>query len=211
MNEKFYELPEEKQMRIINAALEVFSQNEYKRASTDEIARIAGTSKGLLFYYFHNKKELYFFLHEYAAKTITTGVVDKGYQKITDFFQLCQYAAEKKFELLQRTPYIMDFLVRAFYSQHEDVSEEMNKNLLNATSGMFSTFFKTADLTKFKDDVDPKEILQMLTWMIDGYLHEKQRAQGGTTNDEDMALLMDKYQRWAEMLKQISYKEEYVK
>ena len=39
MNEQFYELPQEKQMRIINAALEVFAQNDYKHAVTDEIAR----------------------------------------------------------------------------------------------------------------------------------------------------------------------------
>ncbi|WP_432764423.1 TetR/AcrR family transcriptional regulator [Hungatella hathewayi] len=56
MNEQFYDLPQEKQMRIINAGLEVFSKNDYKHAVTDEIARKAGISKGLLFYYFHNKK-----------------------------------------------------------------------------------------------------------------------------------------------------------
>ena len=32
-----------------------------------EIADHAGISKSLLFYYFHNKKELYLFLWEYAA------------------------------------------------------------------------------------------------------------------------------------------------
>ena len=30
MNEQFYELPQEKQLRIINAGLEVFSKNDYK-------------------------------------------------------------------------------------------------------------------------------------------------------------------------------------
>ena len=59
MNEKFLELTEEKQMRIIDAAMEVFGTNEYKHAVTDEIARKAGISKGLLFYYFKNKKSLY--------------------------------------------------------------------------------------------------------------------------------------------------------
>ena len=58
MNEKFFALPEEKQERIINAAMEVFGKNEYKRASTDLIAVKAGISKGLLFYYFHNKISL---------------------------------------------------------------------------------------------------------------------------------------------------------
>ena len=50
MNEKFHQLPEEKQLAIFNAAMEVFAQNDYKRASTDDIAAKAGISKGMLFF-----------------------------------------------------------------------------------------------------------------------------------------------------------------
>ena len=75
MNEQFYDLPQEKQMRIINAGLEVFSKNDYKHAVTDEIARKAGISKGLLFYYFHNKKSLYLYLFDYSAKLIMNQVM----------------------------------------------------------------------------------------------------------------------------------------
>lgn len=46
MNEKFKQLPDEKQQAIVNAALEVFSKNEYGRASTDLIAAKAHVSKG---------------------------------------------------------------------------------------------------------------------------------------------------------------------
>ena len=38
MNEAFYALEEEKQRAVFNAAMEVFSRWEYKRASTDLIA-----------------------------------------------------------------------------------------------------------------------------------------------------------------------------
>ncbi len=38
MNEKFFTLSPEKQARITNAALEVFARNDYKHASTDDIA-----------------------------------------------------------------------------------------------------------------------------------------------------------------------------
>lgn len=49
MNDRFKELPEEKQMAILNAAMEVFAKYDYKKASTDLIAAKAGVSKGLLF------------------------------------------------------------------------------------------------------------------------------------------------------------------
>ena len=67
MNEQFFHLPEEKQQAIINASLEVFATHEYKRASTDDIAAKAGISKGLLFYYFHNKKSLYLYIYDYTT------------------------------------------------------------------------------------------------------------------------------------------------
>ena len=76
MNEAFETLPQEKQMRIINAAMEVFACNEYKRASTDDIAAKAGISKGLLFYYFHNKEALYLYVYEYCRRITTEQILD---------------------------------------------------------------------------------------------------------------------------------------
>ena len=56
--EKFEELSQEKQRRIIDAGMEVFGRNEYKKANTEDIAAKAGISKGLLFYYFKDKNKL---------------------------------------------------------------------------------------------------------------------------------------------------------
>lgn len=53
--EKFERLPAERQEAIVNAAVEAFGRNDYKNASTESIARKAGISKGLLFFYFKNK------------------------------------------------------------------------------------------------------------------------------------------------------------
>lgn len=68
MNDKFFNLPLEKQQRIINAAYKVFSQSSYKKAPMSEIADEGGISKALLFHYFTNKKELYFYLWNSAIE-----------------------------------------------------------------------------------------------------------------------------------------------
>ena len=44
MNNKFYQLESQKQMDIINAGIEYFARFEYKKASTEDIAKSAGTS-----------------------------------------------------------------------------------------------------------------------------------------------------------------------
>lgn len=206
-NEKFFELPEEKQLRIINAALEAFSKSEYKKASTEDIAAKAGISKGLLFYYFHDKKTLYLFLYDYAEKLLTESVVDTHFREITDVFEMFEYAAGRKYAILEKNPYIMDFVMRAFYSQKEVVTDELNRRLEKTTAEIYGTMFSNIDFSKFREDVNPMEIMQMLTWMADGYMHEQQRL--GKISDIDD--LMEKYRAWSLTFKKMAYKEEYLR
>jgi TetR/AcrR family transcriptional regulator len=206
MNNRFFKLPKEKQLRIINAALEVFSKSEYKRASTDDIAAKAGISKGLLFYYFHNKKELYLFLFKYCTKLVHQRVIDDNFMKICDFFEILDYAAEKKMSLFLKMPYIMDFWTKAFYSKDEPVSEDMQKEILKKTEFYSSLLNNQTDQSKFKPGVSPGEIMKMLTWMTDGYLREKLNRGININADE----LMRDYRKWSDMFRKMAYKEEYL-
>ena len=93
MNDKFFSLPEEKQWRILNAGFRVFANHSYKKAPVSEIAAEAGISKSLLFYYFHNKKELYFFLWKKAAEiSLDTLQECKCYEPDDLFEAMCQWA-----------------------------------------------------------------------------------------------------------------------
>ncbi len=56
MNQKFYALSEEKKQRIITSGYRIFRENSYRKCPVGEIAREAGISKSLLFFYFRNKK-----------------------------------------------------------------------------------------------------------------------------------------------------------
>lgn len=68
MNNSFLSLPDDRRTSIINAALGVFSKYGYKKSPMNEIAKEAGISKSLLFYYFKNKKELYLYLLKYCSE-----------------------------------------------------------------------------------------------------------------------------------------------
>ena len=76
MNEKFFNLPKEKQQAILDAGYRVFSQNSYGKSPMSEIAAEAGISKGLLFHYFRNKKELYLYLWDNCAR-VTIEAMEK--------------------------------------------------------------------------------------------------------------------------------------
>ena len=158
INEKFYSLEEEKQLRIINAAMEVFSKNDYNRAVTDDIAAKADISKGLLFHYFKNKKTLYMFIYQYAMKLVSDNIDQSEIGKITDFFDLLDYGAEIKINLLEKNPFLMDFCLRCFYNDKELISDEINEQLAELYEDSFELYFSNLDLSKFKRKEDVYEI-----------------------------------------------------
>jgi AcrR family transcriptional regulator len=207
MNEKFYELPEEKKHKIINAGFEIFSKNTYKKASTEDIAARAGISKGLLFYYFHNKKALYMFLLDYAKQLMTDVVIDAGFGEIKDVFEMLEYASVRKYQLLQKNPHIMDYLMRVMSLQNEAVSDDVNRVWQDTANDVFANYFAKLDYSKFRDDVNPQEIIRMLLWTAEGYMLERQKYGQPSELDD----LMEKFKRWTALFKKIAYKEEYLK
>ncbi len=206
MSERFKELPKEKQLSIMRAATEVFAKYEYKKASTDLIASKAGVSKGLLFYYFHNKKDLYLTVYEYVNHIIIEGVADSRLLEITDFFELVTYASMKKIKILTEIPYIAEFSIRSFYSDKEEVSDDLKRKTKEGTGSNYNQYFSKINFSKFKDGVDPAEIFKMFIWIVDGYIHEQQMRNEPLCLDEVGKMLTN----WTEMFKQISYKEEYL-
>ena len=69
--ETFEKLPEEKKELIVSTGIREFASRSYREASTDEITRASGISKGILFHYFGSKKNFYLFCLETALRRLT--------------------------------------------------------------------------------------------------------------------------------------------
>ena len=63
---KFEQLPEEKQSRIVNASISEFAEKDYETASMNTVVNLAGISKGSLFNYFKTKSVLYDHIYQLA-------------------------------------------------------------------------------------------------------------------------------------------------
>lgn len=205
MNEKFFALSQEKQTAIRNAAMEVFAKNEYKRASTDLIAAKAGISKGLLFYYFHNKKELYLYLYDYVMEIMRKSASEGRLADITDFFELLHHAAVIKVKIMEKNPFIAEFAMKAYYSCKEDISDDVKQLNASQQRTAYEMYMMNVDKTKFRDGVDIYELYQVLIWTTTGYLYEMQML--GEKLDVDS--VMKEFEKWSQMFKKMTYKEEY--
>ena len=205
-NERFLALPAEKQRRLISAGFKVFGMNAYKKASTEEIAREAGISKGYLFYYFHNKKALYLFLYDKAMAFAREQVQDEAFHSITDFFEMMSYAAAKKARLSVDYPYLTEFSLRAFYSHHEDVSRAVQEKIMTDIQHGCQTVLGQLDLSPFRPGVDPVYLMRLMQWMADGYSGQAQRL----GQNLSLAEMLEEFEKMMALMKNLSYREEYL-
>ena len=201
MEKAFGRLPKERQRHILNAALEVFAHSDYKRASTEAIAMKAGISKGLLFYYFKNKQALYEACYSYVEALMMHELRAVQFEGVTDFFELMELGARVKLALVARAPYLM-----VYYAGETEALRAARKRLDSDLLGGFDKYFGHVDLSKFKPEADPQQVLHMMTWMAEGYLNEKLR-QGVPLCLEDM---LAEYRSWAQWFRRMSYRQEYV-
>lgn len=201
MNDKFYKLPKDKQLAIINAGFEFFGKFDYKKASTEQIANKANISKGLLFYYFRNKEEFFKYLYLYAQNCMEEKVYSSNYKKTNDFFEALEIITEVKCSLLKESPYILQFLVTAQCSNNETVNKVIKNVSDKLASSAIQDFIKNINFSKFNEEINPTDIIEMLAFSLDGYLQNKLR------NNEPIILedIMKKYKVWTKILMKSSY------
>jgi AcrR family transcriptional regulator len=64
----------DRRQRILDAALQVFSQRGYKDATVDDIAAASGTSKGGVYFHFPNKEAIFLALLDQTAARLRSKV-----------------------------------------------------------------------------------------------------------------------------------------
>lgn len=200
MNEKFFDLKKEKQDRMINAALKVFAMKGYEHASTDDIVKEAGISKGLLFHYFISKLGLYAFIYDYSVRYIMLELSTGVSKKETDYFRLLQQIKSSQLQVMKNYPYMLQFINK---SREEDVSEalmetEEKRSLLPQ---QYAEIMDRAEAGRFKKETDIGKLTKMIEYTMDGLMSEQ--FVNGSFQPE---IYYEEVLQYLEMLKQLSYK-----
>lgn len=173
MNDKFYNLTQEKQQKILNAAFKIFSQNEYKKAPMSEIAAEGGISKALLFHYFHNKKELYLYLWEYAMKRTIEATREYKVTETKDFFVMLERSLFAKCALLRKYPYVYAFSLKAYYEREEEIKQCVMESFSQVSQSSEDKIWSLIDTKCFRPDIDLQMMYKEILLAVDGYMFQK--------------------------------------
>lgn len=159
MYETFEKLPGSKKEQILQVCIEEFAQNGYKNASTNTIVKRLGISKGVLFLYFKNKRNLYLYLVEY----LTIILVDDFFKcfpsegsgiSIDVFDNLGEYYKM----MIQENPDYFLFMLGAFMNPPEDLKYDV-ENLHNKAH---DTILNNLNSKGFRKDIDMPMVVNLL-------------------------------------------------
>ncbi|HHW13144.1 MAG TPA: TetR/AcrR family transcriptional regulator [Firmicutes bacterium] len=137
----FFNLPKEKQERIIEAAIDEFATHPFHQARVTVIAEQAGIAVGSFYQYFEDKKDLYKYLMgllvEKKLSYINSDMV-KNKDKY-DFFQILREVYLSGFRFAKENPRLLPIglmlandkeLYREIFGEYEDQSAEFFQQLL---------------------------------------------------------------------------------
>jgi hypothetical protein len=206
MKELFKNVDIKKRDRIINSALEEFSKNGFEKASTNNIVKNANISKGLLFHYFGNKKELYKKLDEFVMQIITESIVENIDWSITDLFERVKQIIIIKVEVINKYPYIYDFFSSSFKGKSvEEIRNITDKQLTDFTKKVYTY---NIDFSKFKENIDMKKTMTIIKWTFEKLGEELWKNIVAGNEIFDIKKIEIETESYIDTLEKVFYKEE---
>ncbi|MFF2890341.1 TetR/AcrR family transcriptional regulator [Paenibacillus sp. NPDC057967] len=206
MFSKFLSIEEEKRDRVINAALKEFAMKGYTAASTNEIAKEAGISKGLVFHYFKSKKDLYFFLYDHTLEVVNGELRETVDLLETDLFIRMQQVTRLRMSVFGKYPSMMDYMKSVYLEEAEEVRPDVLERIQSMSANDYGQIFSGIDTTKFKDGVSSERAINVILWTVEG-LGEQYKERSKLTGGElDLDGIMDEFDRYMEMFKTTFYK-----
>lgn len=156
---------------MINAALKIFAINGYKHASTDDIVKEAGISKGLLFHYFDSKIGVYSFLYDYSARYMTLELSSAVDPSETSYMEIRRQMEAARMQTLKTYPY-MELFLKTASTETVDEALEATKAAKESYSDSIAQVLSKADMEPIESAKNSREFLRMLDYTTEGIMRE---------------------------------------
>lgn len=158
----------EKELKIIESAIEVFTEKGFSAATTSEIAKKAGVAEGTIFRYFKTKKDILRGVLIQTINLFSRNLVMAPVEKILlksddkDLRTILKELLYDRMELMEKFfPMARIVLTEALY--HEDIREAIYNNLISVALETFNTFHKKmVEKGMIREDIDGEALFRTL-------------------------------------------------
>ncbi|MBY6036568.1 TetR/AcrR family transcriptional regulator [Fictibacillus nanhaiensis] len=175
MNDNDDTVISDKQRKILEAAIDTFSEKGYAASSTSEIAKKAGVAEGTIFRHYKTKKELLLaivtptiakFIAPFFIKTFAKEVFENEYEHYDDFLRT---VARNRLEFVKKHFPVLKIFIQEI-AFHDELREPYQKLF---TEHVFLKFKKIIEHFQEKGEIiklPPETIMRMSAASIIGYI-----------------------------------------
>jgi TetR/AcrR family transcriptional regulator len=122
----FLNLPEAKQARIIQAALEEFADKGYPQASLNVIVARSGIAKGSLYQYFTDKTGIFLYIFDFAISLVRHLLVQVKESTLEeDFFTRLEKSLLAGLSFIKQHPQIYGMYLKILFDQQVPQRQEL--------------------------------------------------------------------------------------
>lgn len=148
--------------KIIKAAIEEFAENGYKAASTNSICKKAKVSKGLIYYYFKSKEEIYLNALKFAIdrfkESVSIDINEKdkcGIAYISEYF-------DTKFKFFRENPLYSMLIVNSVVYYNVEESIKLSEEFQNYNNELIYEVIKNININPKFDREKAFELIMMI-------------------------------------------------
>lgn len=158
----------EKEQKILQAAIKVFSEKGFSASTTSEIAKSAGIAEGTIFRYFKTKKDILRAVLIQALNLISGQLVIKSIEKILldshdkDLRTVLKEIIYDRMALIESIfPMARIILTEAMF--HEDVRDAIYQNIISKAFLLFKDFYKKMqERGLIRSECEPEAVIRAI-------------------------------------------------
>ena len=201
----FKNIDQDKRDRIINSSFEVFAKNGFEKASTNEIVKKANISKGILFHYFGNKQNLYDKLKRFSVDIINQELEENIDWNERDFFERVKNGVIIKANIVNKYPYIFEF-IKVFFDglSMDEMKEIIGEETMQLKHKIYT---ENIDFSLFKDDLDMDVTMNIINWTFENMSKKVWDEATEKDIDLDIEFMKKESDIYIKALKKAFYKE----
>jgi len=169
----FLNLPEEKQKRIIDVAIQEFATKGYQKASINTMIGNLGIAKGSMYQYFDNKESLFRYIFEYGVRMVkdTIRLAEENVSPGQDTFTKIQVFFSSSIEFVKTYPLIFRLYLRTAFESDLPFKQELVKKIYLFSMAYLIPLIEEGKVRgEIREDCRPQLVAFMIMAMIDRFL-----------------------------------------
>jgi len=189
----------DKRERIINAAIKEFARYPYGKASTNNIVKNAGISKGLLFHYFESKQILYDTLVGFVINKLFNEISSQINWEEKDILERIKHLMIVKMKIGKKYPGMFDFMFKVISGKQagsiDDIKDFYKKYGINLQEILGDIYAKNIDYSLFKNPGDIQKNINIVQWTLEKYSEQKllKLSEANSFDYDEIILEIDEY------------------